>query len=221
MITHVARKIVALRRSLGETQAEFAVRFNVNQASVSRWERGSMPDSEHLTILSILAGVSIPEFLGMTQINGILPAGENVEVRGSVAAGVWHEAWEWPQEDRYSFIGSRHVSTARAPDRFGLLVDGESMNLRYPPGTLLDCVSVYALENEPVSGQRVVVERHRHDGKVEATVKQLVVGADGKRWLVAESSLPEFQAPIEAFNGDPSIAETRIIALVVGSYRPE
>lgn len=217
----VAKKIVALRRSKGQTQTEFAKLFGVSQGSVSRWEKGSTPESEHLAVLAAFANVSIQEFLGLPQIEGVMPMGESVEVKGSVAAGIWQEAWEWSEEDRYSFTGSPSATKVRAPHRFGLLVEGESMNLRYPAGTLLDCVSVFALDDEPVSGQRVIVERHRHDGKVEATVKQLVSGDDGKKWLVAESSRPEFQAPIEAFNGDPLIAETRIIAIVVGSYRLE
>jgi transcriptional regulator with XRE-family HTH domain len=217
----VARKIISLRRARGQTQAEFARLFKVSQGSVSRWEKGSTPEPEHLAILASLAGVSIPDFLGLPSIEGIMPMGENVEVRGSVAAGVWQEAWEWPEDQRYTFTGSPNATLARAPHRFGLLVDGESMNLRYPAGTILDCVSVFALDKEPTNGQRVIVERVRLDGKVEATVKQLVIGDDGKKWLVAESNRPEFQAPIQAYNGDPMIAETRIVALVVGSYRLE
>jgi transcriptional regulator with XRE-family HTH domain len=217
----VAKKIVRLRRARGATQTEFAKLFGVSQGSVSRWEKGSMPEPEHLTHLASMAGQTMAEFLELLPIAGIVPSGEMIEVRGSVAAGVWQEAWEWPEESRYSFSASPAVTNVRGAHRFGLLVDGESMNLRYPPGTLLDCVSVFALDAEPTDGQRVIVERQRTDGKVEATVKKLVIADDGKRWLVAESSNPEFQAPIMVQDESPGIAETRIIGVVVGSYRAE
>jgi len=221
MTTLVATKIVGLRRAKQLTQGQFAKLFGVSQGSVSRWETGSMPEPENLAILASFAGVSIQEFIGLPRADQAVPMGESVEVRGSVAAGVWHEAWEWAEEDRFTFTGSPEATRVRSPHRFGLRVDGESMNLRYPPGTLLDCVSVYALDNEPANGKRVIVERRRLDGMVEATIKKLVVGEDGKKWLVAESSHPEYQAPIDAFNGDPLVSETRIIAVVVGSYRLE
>jgi transcriptional regulator with XRE-family HTH domain len=217
----VAKKIIRLRSAKQLTQQQFGKLFGVTQGSISRWEKGSMPEPENLSILAGLAGVTIQEFIGLPQIDGAVPMGESVEVRGSVAAGVWHEAWEWAEEDRFAFTGSPEATRARTPHRFGLRVDGESMNLRYPPGTLLDCVSVFALDDEPTNGQRVIVERHRHDGTVEATVKKLVISEDGETWLVAESSHPQYQAPIKAFNGDSLIAETRIIAVVVGSYRLE
>lgn len=162
----VAKKILRIRRSRGLTQADFGQLLGVTQGSVSRWEKGSTPDSEQLARLAAMVGQSVQEFLGMPPIEGFTPMGEMVEVRGSVAAGVWQEAWEWPEDQRYSFTGSPAATKARAPHRFGLLVDGESMNLRYPPGTLLDCVSVFALDTEPVNGQRVIVERVRTDGMI-------------------------------------------------------
>lgn len=221
MSTLIASKIIRLRHAKQLTQKEFAKLFGVNQGSISRWEKGSMPEPENLCILASLAGVSIQEFIGIPLESGVIPMGEMVEVRGSVAAGLWHESWEWPEEDRFGFSGSLEATLVKAPHRFGLRVDGESMNLRYPPGTLLDCVSVFALENEPTNGQRVIVERRSHDGTVEATVKKLVIGEDGQTWLIAESSRPEYQAPIKAFGTDSLVAETRIIAVVVGSYRLE
>jgi phage repressor protein C with HTH and peptisase S24 domain len=104
-------------------------------------------------------------------------------------------------------------------DRFGLVVAGDSMNLLYPPGTILECVNYFGDEPIP-NGKRVIVQRTKRDGTVEATVKELVRDADGIEWLVPRSSNPVHQA----FRGDspgPGIARVEIIAIVVASIRPE
>ena len=71
------------------------------------------------------------------------------------------------------------------------------------------------------SGQRVIVERHRTDGTIEATVKEYMLSDDGRQWLVPRSNQPEFQMPIPANDPGEGVAEVRVVAVVVGSYRPE
>jgi DNA-binding transcriptional regulator YiaG len=45
-----------LRRCLGMTQISFAQTLNVNQSTVSRWEKGkSCPTTEHLSIMFDMA----------------------------------------------------------------------------------------------------------------------------------------------------------------------
>lgn len=220
MADHVAKKIKNLRLSLGLNQTELADKLGVTQASVSRWEKGSMPDADKLTQLAEMAGESIKSFID----EGTLPVPistvlNRLWVRGSVAAGVFASAYEWPQDDWTLYYGGKHIE---APDgaRYGLRVDGDSMNQVYPPGTILDCVAIeHCADLE--SGQRVIVERRRFDGEVEATVKEYVVGDDGTEWLVPRSYNPAFQSPISATEPGEGIEEVRVVAKVVGSYRPE
>lgn len=220
MPVSLAHKILLLRRSFGKNQAEFGEIFGVTQASVSRWEKGSMPDSTSLAKLAEIAGEGVLEFLSPT-VEGAkpAPAGNRFMVRGSVAAGVWREAYEWPIDDWEPYTGGAHV-VADPKWRFGLRVDGDSMSLVYPHGTILDCVSIFDSQ-VPESGQRVVVIRKRTDDGLEATVKEYVIDADGRHWLVPRSHNPAFQRPIALDEEEPEIEQTQIIAVVRGSYRPE
>lgn len=216
----LAQKIRRIRQTLGESQAEFAERFGVTQGSVSRWETGSMPDPSAIATLAELATETVREFLGNAPSDAaFVNFGQRFMVRGEVAAGVWREAYEWPQDEWLPYTGGAHVSVD-ATRRFGLRVDGESMNEVYPPGTILDCVSIFDTET-PKSGQHVVVIRVRHDDALEATVKRFVIDSDGRRWLVPRSTNPAFQSPIALDQPEDGIVETRIIAKVVGSYKPE
>jgi SOS-response transcriptional repressor LexA len=139
-------------------------------------------------------------------------------VGGTVAAGVWREAQE---------VFDKFVIDAPAPvqdsERFGLVVEGYSMDLFYEPGTILDCISVYANGIEPEAGDHVIVERVKPDGLRERTVKELAV-RNGKNYLVPRSSRPEFQSEIEL--GSPSLAaaswdgEIRVLGFVVSSISP-
>ncbi len=144
-----------------------------------------------------------------------------VEVTGSVAAGVWRETTEWPQSDRFEIV----VEPTPFPRarRFGLRVDGHSMDLIFAPGTLLDCLSIFDLGIEPANGDYVIVERQRADGMRELTVKEFQRDDDGRCWLIPRSTKPEFQAPIEVGKPDPDHDDdgfVQVIAFVIGSYQP-
>lgn len=140
-----------------------------------------------------------------------------VEVIASVAAGVWREETEWEPERRFTIaVGQSPFPGAR---RYGLHVEGFSMDLEFPPGTILDCVSIHGLGLEPESGDHVVVERRRGDGRRELTVKRYHVDEEGRKWLVPESTRPEFQGPIEVAEPDEDM-EVQVIAYVIGSYQP-
>lgn len=142
---------------------------------------------------------------------------QQIVVRGAVQAGHWVEAAEFHQDDCY---------TVPVPDdprypgikRFGLEVRGPSMNRVYPEGTILVCVHRNDWHKEPASGQRVVVERRKPDGLVEATVKELREDS-GKQWLWPNSTHPEHQTPIPLDDGQTDTVE--IVAVVTGSYKPE
>lgn len=162
--------------------------------------------------------------LGLDKIEAprtISPLATNmIEVVGSVAAGTWVESLGWDAEDRFTII----VAGEEIPDarRFGLRVDGFSMDRFYAPGTILDCVSIFDLKLAPENDDHVIVERRRPDGLREFTVKRFHIDEDGRHWLIPESTKPEFQTPIEVGRPDPAIDDIEgitVIAFVIGSYQ--
>lgn len=140
-----------------------------------------------------------------------------LEVRGRVQAGVWREAYEWPSDERYQVPMPiperfRHLPT------FGLLVGGDSMDEVYPEGAILICVPIDNYPDNLKSGIRVIVQRTRRSGEVEATVKEYV--EDGPRkWLMARSRNPIYRAPIY-FEG-PEAESVEVLAVVVGYFKDE
>ena len=107
---------------------------------------------------------------------------------------------------------------AKPEHRFGLRVVGDSMDLLYPEGTILECVSTFG-HAEGVPGKRVIIIRVDENQHCEATVKELVE-QDGQLWAVPKSSNPEHR-PIKLNGPEPGISEVRIAAVVVASIRPE
>lgn len=140
-------------------------------------------------------------------------------VTGVVEAGVWKEQPEWAPADRYAIeveaidIGGR---------RYGLVVEGRSMDLTFKPGMILDCISLIGADVSPSDGDYVIVERSR-GGLRETTCKRLRQRPDGNYELVAESSLPEFSEPMligkPDFNAETD-DETRAVALVLSARLP-
>lgn len=145
-----------------------------------------------------------------------------VMARGTVEAGVWREAAEWPEEDWFP-VGVAGVERYDELPQFALVVRGPSMNLIYPEGSVLICVAFLHLGRGPRHGERVVVE-HRKSGFVEATVKEYAVEA-GERRLYARSDSPRHagavEIPREANPAESQDGEIRITALVIASIRPE
>lgn len=215
----LASKIRNIRLSRGMNQTEFGELLGVTQASVSRWEKGSMPDPPLVARLADMAGEDVRQFLGGESDVSFVPLANRLMVVGTVAAGVWVEAYEWPEDQWVPYTGGAHVH-AEAGRRFGLRVEGESMNEVYPHGTILDCIST--MDGIVVhSGQRVVVVRKRVSGEIEATVKEYLVDGDGREWLVPRSTNPSFQTPFPMDAPGEGVTDADIIGLVVGSYRPE
>jgi len=162
-----------------------------------------------------------PEWLlyGTSEGGPFLALGPQLYVKGEVAAGVWTEAWEFEQ-DEWEFFTGRPDIAAPVRERFGLRVVGESMNMLYPPGTILECVS-YRHDAPIANGKRVIVQRMRADNTHETTVKEYLKDEDGIEWFVPRSTHPAFQAPIRADQPDPDVVHIEVIGIVVGSYRPE
>lgn len=204
-----------IRKRAGLTQARVAELLEVEQPTYQRWESGVRePNFAQLHKLADILGVTPGALIDPAIAVAI---GPRLFVKGEVAAGVWRHALELPENEWQSFSGRADI-TAKLEHRFGLRVVGDSMDLVYPPGTIVECVSVFG-HVEPEPGKRVVVVRTNEDGDVEATVKELVE-QDGELWLVPRSSNLIHQ-PIKVSQPEPGIREIRIAAVVVASVRPE
>lgn len=203
---HIGAKPLARKAGLGETVVRDLI-------------KGHKKDVQLSTLEALAAALEVPLSSLLPIQESFTQLGPSLPVKGAVAAGVWKEAMEWPQDDWTTFTGRSDV-TADLEHRFGLLVEGESMADLYPPGTVIECVSVFG-RAEIEAGKRVVVIRRRDTGDVEATVKEYVIDANGRQWLRPRSSNPAFQEWISLETAEPGILETRIVAIVVGSFRPE
>lgn len=144
------------------------------------------------------------------------------QLTGKVAAGEWTEGFEITEDEQIML--PLPPPTIKGIKRFLLLTEGLSMDLVYPPGTVLDCWSIFDLQMPPENGDDVIVERRRADGMREFTVKRFHRDADGRNWLMPQSSRPDFQTPIEI--GEPSYEENtdagvQVIAFVYDSYNEQ
>ncbi len=209
------RNLKALRKQRGYTQGDLAEMVGVEQPTVQRWENGKQePSITNLEKLASSLGTNIASIFSAVER---VPLGPQLYVKGSVAAGLWRDCVEDEQGSWTTFTGRDGV-TADPAHRFGLRIIGDSMNECYPPGTIVECVSLFG-RAEALPGKKVVVVREREDGLFESTVKELV-DIDGELWLRPRSSNPIHQAYRLASRED-GIVETRISAVVVSSVRPE
>lgn len=212
----------ARRRAGYETAVAAAEAYGWKASGYRHHENGTRPfDVDAARRYARAFRVDPAWLLGLAtlQAPAHIPQENEVEVIGSVAAGVWREETEWEPEQRYTIaVGPSPFPGSR---RYGLKVEGLSMDLQFPPGTILDCVGIFGLGLEPENGDHVIVERRRADGRREITVKKYHVDEEGRKWLLPESTRPEFQGPIEVdVPGSGDEDEVRVVAYVIGSYQP-
>lgn len=218
-----AERLKQARERAGYTSAKSAAEaMNIPVATYIQHENGSRGfPAERAQKYGRFFRVA-PEFLLYGKQSDTVSAealGPALYVKGEVAAGVWREAWELDPDEWEVFTGRSDIK-APIRKRFGLRVVGDSMNEVYPAGSVLECL-MFDGDCEVEAGRRVVVQRTRLDGTMETTVKELVRDPDGVEWLLPRSTNPSF-LPFRADQPDSlDIARVEVIAVVVGSYRPE
>lgn len=141
-----------------------------------------------------------------------------VKVRSHVEAGAWEAHAEWPEDEWYS-VAIPDDPIYRTLELFGSETRGPSMNRRYPERTVLVHTSFIGAGERLEPGKRYIVERERPDGTRETTVKTLSRDAEGKLWLMPESTDPRFQTPIPI--DDDLEAIVRVIGRVIYSVQRE
>lgn len=196
----------------------WAERAGVNPNSLYNFLNGHSSSLDEETYEKLASTEHVPVFaLKGDQPVHKIPSALNVV--GSVQAGRWSEAMVWDEERRYPIAHPLPPKWARFA--FGLEVAGTSMNLVYPESSILICVNLSDCGVPLSGGQRVIVQRTKRDGLVEATVKELVIDGQGKQWLWPRSSDPQFQTPWNPESAGPAIKKIEIVAVVVASFRPE
>lgn len=212
---NLGAEIRRLRKENGFSQAALAERLGVEQPTVQRWETGKRePSLDFIDKMAQVFGVAVGELVGD---QSFIALGPRLFVKGVVSAGAWRDTVMLPEDEWQEFTGRPGVN-ADSHHRFGLVVEGDSMNEIYPEGTILECVSVFG-HAEALPGKRVIVARMNKAGRYETTCKELVE-QDSELWLVPRSTNPAHR-PFRANDPEPGITETRIIAVVVSSIRAE
>lgn len=201
----------------GQRISQFAKAAGVNKNSIYNFLNGHSESLEDTTYKKLARAAEVPVW----QLNGDQPETPSptaVWVAGHVEAGAFRDAIEWDRSLWYQVdvpMPARFRGKAKA-----LEIRGRSMDLVYPPGSVVVWVDVQDFR-VPRHGDRVVVYAyHEDDSKIEATVKEL--REDGtERWLWPQSTDPSLQAPVNTIDPGPDIQSIEIKGIVVGSYRAE
>ena len=121
-------------------------------------------------------------------------ASKDVKLLGAVEAGVFREAFELAVEDQLTLPVPGNLY---GDNLFGLEVRGDSMDRKFPPGTVLLCEPFNDEHDQLPEDQYVIASRrHSHTDQVEVTVKRLVRTASKDNYvLMPESNNPQ-HAPL-------------------------
>lgn len=222
---NLSKNIMALRENLGKTQEQFAkmiVGYDgepVTQPTVGRWERGThVPDYASIAQMAKMAGCTVEEFAGAKLINFDTLMSKSVMVAGQLQAGHWSENMLWDESDRYA-IPYVHGSDIPHYHVQAFLVVGDSMDRKYPEGSIVIVAPTIVNGIEPVDGDIVVVDRVDTAEQHEATLKQLYIDSDGKKWLWPRSHSPEHQQPINLTDKmGENVKEVVITGIVISAW---
>lgn len=233
----VTDRLKRLRNEAGLTSRAMAAALGMADSTYATYETAKkfkkpiLPLDLTKRIVEVLEprGVARAEIMQLAGITGELniapvtkssreeDSEEWVEVTGAVQAGVWRAQSDWAANERYDVrFGPSKVPGAK---RFGVRMEGLSMNRTIPPGADLECMWIKFSPVEPKVGDLVIVERSAHD-LTEMTCKRLDKDADGAWLLRSESFEPEFQDPIRVpASGSDEIVddEVRVIGIVLSA----
>ena len=213
-----AVRIKALRKELGLGQIEFAEFLGMGaegQPTVSKWERARQaPGAEYSARLSQKTGRSALYYSGLDEISEDGEVnGRKFPLVGDVQAGSWKEAVE-RQSDEQELVMLPSAVDVPPYVMKAFKVRGGSMNMIYPEGSVVFVAGLFDNPITPVDGDIVMVQRQSADGLYEATLKELVVDDDGRRWLWPRSTEPEHQAPLSVDDGRDSSTDVTILGIV-------
>ncbi|QDH14080.1 helix-turn-helix domain-containing protein [Formicincola oecophyllae] len=231
----LAERVAKRMKALNLNQATVARTAGVSRTFVSGLLSGkstSEPRRSNVERLAKVLKCSVQELYYGEQNPAPLPPTRGsmptrqIEVRGSVQAGLFTDALEWSPLDWFSITSPAEDGYPANCHRYGLLVRGASMNRLFPEGSIISVIDFDELGREPQTGECVVVLRRSETSNAfEATVKAYQRRPDGTILLWPRSDDPEFQnpfiiPPISAdFNDQAAAPDIRIAAVVVCAVR--
>lgn len=208
------------------TAADAAKALNVKRPTYYSHENGSIGIRRQVAVnYARKFKVSLEWLLtgrGDMTTRGVVPYDDTglvgLPLLGNIQAGAWVEASHAQEEAEGEM--TQGVRDPRFPHarQYALQVVGDSMDLEYPDGSVVTCVSFADSGLALVEGMIVHVERYRAGGQlVETTLKQ-VRRRNGQIHLVPRSSNPKWQ-PF-TLNGDDPDAEVVCKGVVLGGWSP-
>jgi hypothetical protein len=103
--------------------------------------------------------------------------------------------------------------------RFALWVVGRTIDRLYEGRAIVICVRVEDLGRAVEQGEQVIAEIERASGEPEFALMKYIIDGDDQAWLWPLTNEGEQPRPIRL---DPkSRSKSKVMALVVGSYRRE
>jgi len=209
----ILRKFIADRKL---KIARWAKQSGVDKNSIYNFLNGHSNGLDPRTYAKLARTAEVPAW----KISGEMPEPPSptaIWVSGDVEAGLFREAVEWDQSRWYPV-------DVPVPDRFrrkakALEVRGHSMDLEYREGAVVIWVDVLDFR-APRSEDHVIVYAHHRDGRIEATVKELRIDEQGRKWLWPRSTKPQFQQPINVADPPDGVRDIEVKGIVIGDYRP-
>jgi transcriptional regulator with XRE-family HTH domain len=205
----VARAVYQVRRKLGITQAEFARRYNVDQATISRWERGDqIPDGHRLSAIASEAGMTVEALVGapVAQPTDIAPT---LDVLGAIGTPVPVTKFGAPAYR----IALPAPTDLPADERIAFEVAEAASSAEFSTGSIVVAVPPAHLPRPPAPGDLVVI-LSLAGGQVTPRLCEYRLDREGRPWLVPVPAEPGQDAAIPAAGQD-------IFAVCIGTYRPK
>lgn len=143
------------------------------------------------------------------------PLAVTLPIRARVGAGLWLEIDGQP-----AALGEATVEPLpayRNARQWLDIVEGDSMDRRYPPGSMVRVADARDIGYAPRAGDAVLLERVR-GGLVEWSVKELAFDSRGGLQAWPRSHNPRWNQPVEF--GDAEENHVRIVGLVLRGYIP-
>lgn len=221
--TGIRERVKERLAALNVSARQAGIRAGLGPEGVRNFLREDLDDTKNLprldTVVKLCEALDCsPSWLsfgGSSQPEGS-DASWRIGVKVRLQAGVWAaEKTDLPLD-----LGEIAIPPQKGllkSTLYGAIVEGLSMNLVYPPGTIVVFETVIDRPEEVKTGARYHIERSSADGLVENTIKTVERDGAGRLWLVPESSEPEFRAPIPAVaqpGGDMHYVGRAVCALV-------
>lgn len=88
---------------------------------------------------------------------------------------------------------------------FGVLLDDDHANKKYPRGAILICKKVAEKAQDLIINEFYIVERVNDEGRIEVSVRRLIQTSEGRLYLVTDSNNPSDYSSIFYSPANPAL----------------